>query len=308
MPCYRPLDAWRGAVLPSGKRAVVFKAAACEPSLLPFRLKVPCGQCIGCRLERSRQWAIRCVHEASLYDRNCFVTLTFDNAHLPEDGSLSVRTFQLFMKRLRKAYPDERIRFFHCGEYGETLGRPHYHACLFNFDFPDKYLFSVKNGNRLYRSDSLERIWGLGFAMIGDVTFESAAYVARYVMKKVSGVEAPGHYGGKRPEYTTMSRRPGIGKDWLDKYLSDVYPLDRVVVRGREMRPPKFYDSRFEVISPDEFKTVKLARSARAVKLVPTWNKVLKKFQLLDDNRDERLSVKERVAQSAVGRLVRSLD
>lgn len=308
MPCYHPLSAWRGPFLKSGKRSVVFKRNDADAALEPFELKLPCGQCVGCRLERSRQWAIRCMHEASLYDRNCFLTLTFDRAHLPVDGSLSVRTFQLFMKKLRRAYAGSNIRFFHCGEYGERLGRPHYHACIFNFDFPDKYLWSVRDEFRYYRSPSLEKIWSHGFALISDVTFESAAYVARYIMKKVTGVSADGHYQGLKPEYVTMSRRPGIGKKWFDKFKDDLYPHDYALVRGMKVRPPKFYDSQYEISDPEEFKKVKQARVSRATVMVPAFNDVLRKVQLIDDNGSDRLAVKEVCKLASVKSLIRPLE
>ena len=157
MACYRPLRAYalRNA---EGKMQVSFKRKiGYEPIWLP------CGQCIGCRLERSRQWAMRCMHEAQMYDRNCFVTLTYDDEHLPPNGSLNKRDFQLFMKRLRKRY-GSGIRYYQCGEYGELLGRPHHHAILFNFDFDDKVLWSVRDGVRLYRSASLEQLWPHGYS------------------------------------------------------------------------------------------------------------------------------------------------
>lgn len=252
-------------------------------------VKLPCGRCIGCRLERSRQWAIRCVHEASLYERNCFITLTFAPEHLPKSGSLDKRDFQLFMKRLRKRF-GSGVRYFHCGEYGEKMGRPHYHACLFNFDFADRELWSVRDGVRLFTSEILSSLWPFGFSTIGDVTFESAAYVARYVTKKITGPVAEDHYWrydqktgecyDLQPEYITMSRRPGIGRPWIEKYQSDVYPHDRVVLRGRELRPPKFYDSIFELASPEEMEQVKFSRECKSMKQVA-------------DNETSRLRVRE---------------
>ena len=125
--------------------------------------ELPCGQCIGCRLEYSRQWAIRCMHEASLYEDNCFITLTYDQDHLPHDRSLNKSHFQKFMKRLRKRFGGG-IRFYHCGEYGERTRRPHYHACIFNFDFSDKKLFKIVNNHRLYTSEQLEELWPFGFS------------------------------------------------------------------------------------------------------------------------------------------------
>ena len=308
MSCYSPLQAWKGPVSKSGKSSIVWKASDAVGGLSLFPLKLPCGQCIGCRLERSRQWAMRCVHEASLHKRNCFVTLTFDSSHLPEDGSLSVRVFQLFMKRLRKYAKRCRIRFFHCGEYGSKLGRPHYHACLFNWDFADKVVWSVRDGVTLYRSPKLESIWGLGFCTVGDVTFESAAYVARYVMKKVTGEKAAGHYGDLKPEYVTMSRRDGIGKNWFDKFKNDIYPLDYAIVRGKKVRPPKFYDSLYELSDPEDFVRLKSARISRATVLVPAFNDFLGKSQMIDDNGFDRLPVKEEVTKSRLKELRRTLE
>ena len=308
MSCFSPLTAWRGRRQPNGKRAIVWKASDAEGSLVDAELRLPCGQCVGCRLERSRQWAMRCVHEASLYRRNCFVTLTFDDSHLPEGGSLSVETFQLFMKRLRKHAGACKVRFFHCGEYGEQLGRPHYHACLFNWDFADKVLWQVREGVPLYTSKRLMKLWPFGFSTIGDVTFESAAYVARYVMKKVTGVSGPAHYDGKKPEYVTMSRRPGIGKAWYLKFKSDVYPHDFLVMNGHKVRPPKFYDSQFELTDPQMFSTLKARRVARSSVKEESFNDVLGKVQVIDANCDARLAVKEDVLKSRISQLVRSLE
>lgn len=278
MPCYRPLKGYRGREVnpATGKRSIVFRM---RDGYYDMPVTLPCGQCIGCRLERSRQWAIRCTHEASLHERNCFITLTYDDAHLPPDHSLNVKHYQDFMKRLRFRF-GEGIRFFHCGEYGEQFGRPHYHACLFNFDFEDKKLWKEVRGNKLYTSEALQELWPQGFSTIGDVTFESAAYVARYITKKITGEKAEAHYNGRKPEYTTMSRRPGIAKGWFDKYTSDVYPSDFVVLRGKKMRPPKFYDRQFEIAFPSDFAKLKRRRISSA-----------KKLELVD----QRLAVREEV-------------
>lgn len=251
MPCYTPLTAYHSKeVNPSGKRSVVFNPRQAQ-SGLSFQL--PCGRCIGCRLERSRQWAVRLVHEGALHDEKCFLTLTYDPAHLPVDGSLDVAEFQRFLKRLRKRISPTRVRFFHCGEYGEQLGRPHYHCILFGFSFPDRILF--KRGSEpslnLYTSKLLSELWPLGFSTIGQVTFESAAYVARYVVKKWFGDGADEHYKGRKPEYVTMSRRPGIGSGWIEKFESDVFPADQVVLRGKKMAPPRFYRDRYELREPE---------------------------------------------------------
>lgn len=268
MPCFNPLRGWKSSVVnESGKRSLVFKESQAPESLRDFPIDVPCGQCIGCRLERSRQWALRCLNEASLYDNNCFITLTYDEDHLPKDGSLHKEHFQKFMKRLRKMFPrtkGDSIRYFHCGEYGEQLGRPHYHACIFNFDFNDKKLWKINNGERYYTSDTLSKLWPDGYSIIGNVTFESAAYVARYIMKKVTGDVSESHYDGKTPEYTTMSRRPGIGKQWFDKYADDIRRTGHMVVNGKRVMPPKFYEKELEKYDNDMLLMLKRERKRQA--------------------------------------------
>ncbi len=243
MVCFHPLTAYRA---PGG--SIVFNR---KDGWADRPLELACGQCQGCRLERSRQWAIRCVHEAQCHKQNCFVTLTYDNDNLPEDGSLRLEDWQKFAKRLRhKLGP---FRFFHCGEYGEVNMRPHYHACIFGHDFiADRGLWKDSGKYPLFRSPVLDETWGLGFATVGALTFKSAAYVARYVMKKATGPLAAEKYGRVdeetgdvsfvRPEYVTMSRRPGIGSKWFERFKSDVYPSDEVVHEGKRYRPPRFYD------------------------------------------------------------------
>lgn len=301
MPCFHPILGYRSRTVgPNGKRSIVFDAKQGYPDL---PVQIPCGQCIGCRLEKSRQWAIRCLHEASLYERNCFITLTYADECLPCDGSLCPRDFQLFLKRLRKKF-GAGIRFYHCGEYGDTYGRPHYHACLFNFDFDDKVLFQNKRGTKTYTSETLNDLWQKGYGIIGDVTFESAAYVARYVMKKVNGKKKEDHYSyiddfgeviSLIPEYSTMSRRPGIGKGWLDKFTTDVYPSDTIVLHGRVMKPPSYYDRQFEISQVNELKDIKNLRKRRA-----------KKHK--SNNTKERLAVREIVQHARLGMLKRELE
>lgn len=250
MPCFHPLTAWRAPPWMIHKRSGEHKAIVFnDPCDSAFeRLQLPCGQCIGCRLERSRQWALRCVHESSLYDNNCFLTLTYNDEHLPCNGSLNVEDFQLFMKRLRKSIAPDKVRFFQCGEYGETYGRPHHHCLLFGYEFEDKEIIGrTLDGNFVYRSPRLDNLWGKGFCSIGAVTFESAAYVARYVLKKVNGDQAEDHYQGRKPEYITMSRRPGIGADWFAQFETDCYPKDFITIRdGLKCHPPKYYDKLYE--------------------------------------------------------------
>ena len=247
MTCYSPLTGYRSRT--PGKNGG-FQIKFNKDGSNGQRCTVACGQCIGCRLDKSRDWAIRCVHEAQMHEDNCFITLTYNEENLPRDGSLVKEHFQKFMKKLRKKH-DHKIRYFQCGEYGENLRRPHYHACLFGHDFADKTLFQNKNGHDLYVSEQLNTTWGKGFATIGTMTFETAAYTARYVMKKITGDNAREHYQtfnietGEifqiQTEYTTMSRRPGIGQTWYDKYKNDLFPRDECIIDGRTMKPPRYY-------------------------------------------------------------------
>lgn len=256
MPCYRPLKGWYSRDrTEKGKRKVVFTL---KEGYVDRPVVVPCGVCIGCRLDRARQWAMRILHESQMYEDNCFVTLTYDEKNVG-DGQLKVRDFQLFMKKLRKRIKPEKIRFFHCGEYGEKFSRPHYHVIFFGIDFRNiGDITQEKKG--LTECKFLEEIWEKGFVMVGDCTFESAAYVAGYVTKKVAGKEKEGHYKGMKEEYVTMSRRPGIGYKWYEKYGKEIYPYDEVVIKGKTMKPPKYYDGLLEVSDPEELKRVKLGR------------------------------------------------
>lgn len=302
MTCYHPLKGFRSrAVSRNGKRPIVFNA---NDGYADMPVEVPCGQCIGCRLARSRAWAVRCVHEASLHEHNCFITLTYDNDHLPEGNTLVLKHFQDFMKRLRKRY-GEGIRFFHCGEYGEQDGRPHYHALLFNHDFPDKYVWKKSTAAEylLWRSPSLESLWTFGHSSIGSVTYESAGYVARYIMKKMTGegalvyqphiVETTGEVMGERlPPYITMSRRPGIAKGWFEQFADDVYPDDFVVMLDQGKVPvPKFYDAQ---LPEKQLREVKVER-------------ILSAKRRADDNTPDRLKAREAVAEARLTTFKREL-
>ncbi len=294
VPCYSPLKGWKD----TETGGIVFKGLGTEETM-----EVACSQCLGCRLDRSRMWAMRIAHEASLHEHsggNCFVTLTYrDRAEcddeqlrngyfIPEDWSLHKSHFQLFMKRLRKQLAN-KIRFFHCGEYGNRckhgidlervgcplcqLGRPHYHACLFNVCFGDLEQYTQINGQPRYTSRMLSRIWKYGFVDVGELNFESAAYVARYCLKKVNGLNADTHYYASdmvgevtflEPEYCTMSRRPGIGKAWFDEYKDDLFPSDEVPVPGSGVFKgmPRYYEELFKKEDPIGLEEIKEIRKA----------------------------------------------
>lgn len=209
---------------------------------------------------------MRCTHEMTLHEDNSFITLTYNDENLPANGTLIKRHLQLFMKRLRKHYAQKKIRFYACGEYGEELLRPHYHAILFGLTFPDGELYSVRDDKKTYTSAILEKIWGQGFATFTEASFETAAYTARYVMKKINGDKQEKHYQGcdpetgeifdLLPEFGTMSTKPGIASGWFDKYKNDL-KKDFITIRGIKMKPAKYYDRLFEKSDPyllDELK------------------------------------------------------
>ena len=200
-----------------------------------------------------------------------FITLTYDEEHLPQYGSLVPKHLQNFIKRLRRR-TDAKIRYYASGEYGTecpkhgikdcpacgSIQRPHYHACILGYGFPDKYNVGNREGNPIYQSEFLEDVWGKGRTEIGHCEFQSAAYTARYIMKKQTGPSADDHYmrycplrdnwSPVEPEFAYMSKKPGIGSLWMGFYWDDCYPSDEMPIPGRGIwgKPPKYYDNLVE--------------------------------------------------------------
>lgn len=266
-------------------------------------ITVPCGQCIGCKIQRSKEWALRICHETSQHQDNAFLTLTYDPEHLPSDHSLCIEHFQKFMKRYRKYLGKKRIRYYHCGEYGSQLSRPHYHAIIFGHMFDDLIPFSTRDGVTTYTSPTLERLWGKGYVTIGHVTFESAAYVARYCQKKITGDQAELHYGvcdpltGEwfqvHPEYATQSK--GIGRAWYEKYSTDCFPSDFLIHNGKKLKVPKYYERLYQLEEPEKLFQIKKARKA-AAKLHA------------DNNTYDRLEVRKEVLTAKLSKLKRGYE
>lgn len=203
------------------------------------------------------------MHEAESHVQSAFVTLTYADKFLPASRSLVLDDVQKFMKRLRAAIAPVKVRFFLAGEYGEKLQRPHYHLILFGYAFPDKVLLG-DTSRKLYVSAELSRLWGMGYCSIGEVTFESAAYVARYALKKIYGKGAAAHYGRRKPEFVVMSRRPGIGAKWIERFGPEVARDDEVIVRGRQCRPPRYYDKVLAAKDPARWAEIVAAREVAA--------------------------------------------
>lgn len=302
MPCYYPLDGWRSKKPnDNGRYPITFKRNDAQQDM---PLRVPCGKCLGCQTDRAKEWAIRAVHESKKHHHNSFLTLTFQDEFLPSNGSISKRDVQLFMKKLRFGIYPKKISYMACGEYGGILGRPHYHALIFGYDFPDKKELKQSNGKILYNSLELENYWPWGHNFIGDVTYQSAAYVARYTTKKILGPEAEEHY--KRvntqtgeitaiePEFLLTSRNPAIGRNWVENYHLDLQK-GFITNEGAKIGIPKYYMKKYADL--DEYNHSRL-KSERALA-----------YDSFDpENALDRVRVKEQVFKAKIQSLKRTLE
>lgn len=271
-------------------------------------ITIPCGQCVGCRLAYSREWANRCMLEMQYHDSAYFVTLTYDDDHIPrsyypdpETGeamvsyTLKKRDVQLFMKRLRKAKSDDKIRFFAAGEYGDQTFRPHYHLIIFGLHLDDLTPYKQSpQGHQYYNSPCIQRAWSvvvtrkdsitplavpIGYAVVSEVTWETCAYVARYTMKKLRGNDAEFYRKfNLQPPFSLMSRKPGIGREYYDNH-PDLYKYEYINLstkeKGLKFRPPKYYDRLYDLEYPEasaEMKEYrkKAAEAAKELKLRKT--------------------------------------
>lgn len=267
MPCKAPLKAYR----PTNGGPVTFT----RPQARTYQeINLPCGQCILCRLEHTRQWAVRIVHETQFHEQSAFLTLTLSDEHMNELGSLDYRGhMQPFWKKLRKRL-GTRIAYYAVGEYGEEKMRPHYHACIFGHDFRDGMKWVRRGENPLWRNKLLEETWGLGKVSVGVLNFQTAAYTAGYVTKKLTGNDAYIHLDDETGEITYleqpkayMSLKPAIGRQWVDKYGNAVYAHDYVIIGGRKQKAPKYYDEWLKKRSEIAIEMIKKGRIERAVKL-----------------------------------------
>lgn len=268
MACFRPLQVHYAP----GSGGVSFSGRG-------IPTEVPCGHCVGCRKEQARQWATRCMHECAMHAESCFITLTYSDEHLPWPPTLEKREHQLFMKRLRKALAPRKISFFLCGEYGDKYGRPHYHAIIFGWWPKDATKWKMNsNGEQLYTSGLLDRVWNYGFTSVGAVTFGSALYVAGYVVKKQQKLakdasaytwldQETGEFVCIEPEYAVQSRRPAIGKRWLEKFgETDAFRHDKIVAGGVQAALPRYYDKQLAKAEPERAEAVKRARAVARFK------------------------------------------
>lgn len=301
MTCFYPIKGYRH---PNGTVRFAAHGGRFRP------IEVGCGQCVGCRLRKSCDWAVRCLHESQMHEASSFVTLTYDDEILLRK-SLVYRDYQLFMKRVRKEFP--RCRFYMCGEYGEITFRPHFHALLFGVFFSDrKYYGKSGSGSPLYTSEKLSRLWPHGKAWIGNVSLESAAYVARYCMKKITGKNSAIHYAALglvvgnfdestgevvplEPEFNCMSLKPGIGSTWYEKFGKEVRFRDGVIIDGVKRSTPRYYDELLKRMDAVSFEAVSFKREVEANKH-------------FEDNSPARLLVREAVVKARLSFKSRSLE
>lgn len=331
MACYHPLTAIinPNCTTINGKKSLKIVPPLFDTSKVPEDLvmKIPCGQCIGCRMEYSRQWANRCMLELQYHDSAYFVTLTYDDKHIPKSYypdpdtgeaftslTLNKRDFQLFMKRLRKRFSDDKIRFFMSGEYGTNTFRPHYHAILFGLHLDDLKLYKQSpQGFAYYNSESLQKCWSdpdtgdpLGFAVVAEVTWETCAYTARYVMKKLTGKEAQFYSDFNiQPEFTLMSRKPGIARQYYEDH-PDLYEHEFINVAtdkgGKKFRPPRYFDKLYDLEHPEEMQEIKDIRKKMAVEAEKA------KIQRTSLHPEHLLEVEERSFDRKIKSLRRPLE
>lgn len=297
--CTRPLKGFKYGVTKNGKDNYIIRSYSVDHleidssgnitdclspvgflhsrSVVRDYIEIPCGKCLECRLNYSKQWANRCLCESLQHDNNCFITLTYDDDNVPVIDSVDYRSgeivkyktlvkkdFQDFMKRLRKEIPYP-IRYFACGEYGSNTKRPHYHAIIFGWYPDDDDIVPVgKNelGQVIYTSGLLSKVWKKGFNTVGDCTVESCSYVARYVTKKANVIN---DYILKQmlvePEFIVMSRKPGIGLNWFDSnhvcYANFTYNNISTVDGPVKITPNRYFDSKLEQLDPDKYQELK---------------------------------------------------
>lgn len=336
MPCYHPLKGFSIGKTAEGKSVMKvvpysvdhmefnhgcwygvdshYRSQTAEKAVYDF-VEIPCGKCIGCILQKSREWANRCMMELSYHEQACFITLTYDDEHVPmslygepstgemkRSLTLRKRDFQLFMKRLRKMLGDVQIRFFASGEYGSHTMRPHYHAIIFGWFPSDAYWWQTKREGKLvsdyFRSPTLEKLWPYGMSLVGNVEWRSCAYVARYTAKKQYKGVFDFEEHGMEPPFLLMSRKPGLAKQY---YLDnpDCCRYNKVILPrcDKDDRPdvpvPKYFRNLFEHDFPEESSELKEMRlkamaNARRAKLVNTDLSYLELLQVEEDNKIQR--------------------
>lgn len=280
MKCFNPIQAKKEPIIENGRiidYSIIFTSDE-RQGISSFY--VPCGVCMGCRLQKAQDWSVRMMHEKQMHEESSFITLTYNDQNLPVNGSLKYDDVTAFIKRLRKI-TGKKLSYYYAGEYGEQLGRPHYHMILFGSEFREKitykkklnkveHLYTNDNGHKVYKSSLLDDLWSLGHADFGEVTYDSCMYVAKYTTKKIIGDLKEQHY--KKPNIITgeiteveteqarMSRKPAIGKTWLEKYHHDTFRDDYIIINNKKLSIPPYYMKWLEKNNIDKYLELKQKR------------------------------------------------
>lgn len=347
MPCYKPMiraeDTWSWSKAEDGHLyhpARIFSSDRLEnydkQSLARYRYsQIPCGECIGCRLDYSREWANRGYLESKLWNNNYFITLTYDeeNITVPEvvetregyvfteieelewSGTVVPEELQKFMKKLRKYFKyhfnHEGIRFMACGEYGPETKRPHYHLILFNCPFPEDSFYNARvdwEKEIYWQNKILEKCWNKGISNITEATWNTIAYVARYITKKINGKQSEEIYAaqGQRKEFFRTSRNPGIGKGYYDKFKEKIYEEDKILIKNKKgshwVKPPKYFDTLYEKENPEKLEEIKRKRQKQMI------NSLIIKGKTTSLTRWEQLQIEQATKEETSSTLKRPLD
>lgn len=296
MPCFKPTKAWQ-YLDPKMPDKPIFhqpERHANKP------IELPCGKCIGCRSDKALDWTVRMTHEASLYEYNQFVTLTYDEENIPHDFGLHHKHYQDWIRKLRKHYPEISLRYYMCGEYGEINSRPHFHAAIFNLNITDLEQYSERDGHKTFTSKKMTKIWGKGNVIMGEsLTPQSCAYIAGYMLKELKAIDQEhgfritdletGQEFDRISPYQRMSNRPGIGRNWIEKYQTDTFPDDFIILDGKRFPVPDYYLRRLKDEDPKLYEEIKSDRVTK-----------MESKQFAENSTPERLEVREKVKLASV--------
>lgn len=296
MTCTSPIRAWQRPFYPIHANDDDYGYDLKKLNKLSFKpikdwteIQLPCGKCLGCRLDHANEWATRLYCEAKSWENSYFFTLTYNDKNLPKtaygQNTLNSKDMTDFFKRLRNHYKGEKkiiynfdeelnsIRYLYCGEYGPKTSRPHYHGIIFNLKIDDlKPYKQNKQGDMLYTSKKIQNIWGKGFVIIGQMSYSSACYVARYCQKKAyisEKLDPDITLGEPQKEFIRMSRRPGIGVIYWNENKELIKAQNGILVKTKDtvkLKPiPRYFMKLWEKDNMAEFDRKKFKNKQKSI-------------------------------------------
>ena len=276
-------------------------------------IPLPCRKCIGCGIDRKRDWSVRGIHEAQMHHESQFLTLTYDDQNVPDGHNLDFQHLTEFWREIRRDAP-EAIRYMAAGEYGGQTSRPHFHAIAFGLAAPDRQVWGRNNrGEMLYTAESIQKYWPHGRVVVADVTYETCGYVAGYMLKDTRTMDKD-----KSRPYTVIdsktgietervkpkgrySTRPGIGASWFEKYHGDCFPKGNVHIikngKAQTVPVPEYYWRLLERMDPQMYADLKAERQ-----------EVAKSDKVFFDNTQKRRNVKAEVREAKMSLKKRGTD